>query len=165
MTDNKDKGPTPKADSDPAPAPNPVPTPTPAPSGAEQYISKIIRYIPGPIIASYTAMTGLIAEDPSHIVLLSWAVFGLCLVLSPLYVLFMPDSIQDNKDCSKRFHVLASIIAFGVWGFALGGPFALTFAWYKPLYGSLALIVSTLLMPLLEKVLMLFNFFKFKNEG
>lgn len=148
---------------EPAPGPNkdPNPAPGPAPSTAEQYISKVIKYIPAPIIASYTAMTGLIAEDPSHIVLLSWAVFGLCLVLAPLYVWFIPDSIQDNKDCSKRFCVLASIIAFSVWAFALGGPFA-ALAWYKPLYGSLALIATTLFMPLLEKVMALFDFFKVK---
>lgn len=147
-------------DQDPIP-----PAPPQPPTNSEQYISKVIKYIPAPIVASYTAMTGLIAEDPSHMVLLSWAVYGLCMVLAPLYVLFIPDALQDNKECSKRFHVLASILAFGVWGFALGGPWALTFAWYKPLYGSLALIATTLLMPLLEKILMLFNFFKFKPDA
>lgn len=140
--------------------PAPPPAPVPPSSGTEQYISKIIRYIPGPIIASYTAMLGLIAGDPVHVIYLSWAVFALCLICSPLYVWFIPDSIQDNKDCSKRFHVLASIIAFAIWGFALGGPFQLTFEWYRPLYGSLALISATLLLPLLEKMLMLLGFFK-----
>ncbi len=140
--------------------PVPPPPPAPVPSGTEQYLSKLIRYIPAPIIAAYTAATGMIAEDPVHLLYLSWAVFAVCLVLAPLYVWFVPDSIQDNKDCSKRFHVVASIISFAVWGFALGGPFALTFEWYRPLYGSLALIFSTLIMPLLEKVLMLLGFFK-----
>lgn len=150
------------ADTDPAPTPNPQPAPAPAPPGAEQYISKVIKYIPSPIIAGYTSMYGLIASDQSNAILLAWAVFGLCLVFSPLYVLFIPDSIQDNKECSRRFHVLASIIAFGVWAFALGGPFQLTFSWYTPMYGSLALIATTLFMPLLEKILMMLNFFKVK---
>lgn len=144
--------------------PNPAPPPAPVPpsTGTEQYISKVVKYIPAPILAGYTSMLGLIAGEPLHVIYLSWAVFGLCLILSPLYVWFVPDSIQDNKDCSKRFHALASIIAFAVWGFALGGPFQLTFDWYTSMYGSLALISTTLLMPLLEKMLMLVGFFKLR---
>ena len=135
----------------PAPAPTSIP--------AEQYIAKIIRYIPGSIVAGYTSMLGLVSQSEPYQLCLSWAIFGFCLLLAPLYVMFVPDSIPNNKDCSKRFHVVASFISFAVWGFALGGPFT-SLPWYSPIYGSLALIAATLLMPLLEKLLMLLNFFK-----
>lgn len=140
------------------PIEDPPPAPAPA-NAAEQYIAKIIRYIPGSIVAGYTSMLGLITQAEPIQLYLSWAIFGFCLLLAPLYVMFVPDSIPNNKDCSKRFHVLASFLSFAIWAFALGGPFA-SLSWYSPVYGSLALIAATLLMPLLEKVFMLFKFFK-----
>lgn len=153
-----DTEPAPNSPNPPAPAPTPVPVPTPT---TEQYAAKVVRYIPGALVASYTTMLGLISEDPTHIFHLSWAVFAVCLVLTPLYVIYIPDSIPENKECSKRFHVLASVIAFCAWAFAIGGPFA-QLAFYRPLYGSLVLIMTTLAIPLLEKVLMKWEFFKTK---
>lgn len=38
--------------------------------------------------------------------------------------------------------VLISTIAFVVWVFAIGGPFA-SLDWYKPVYGGIALILVT----------------------
>ena len=148
------------ADAEPNPAPPVPPAPAPVPTN-EQYAAKVVRYIPGALVASYTTMLGLISEDPTHIFYLSWAVFAVCLVMTPLYVIFIPDSIPENKECSKRFHVLASVIAFCAWAFAIGGPFA-QLAFYRPLYGALVLIVTTLAIPLLEKVLMKFEFFRLK---
>lgn len=136
------------------------PAPGPVPTGSDQYLAKVIKYIPAPIVAAYAAATGMIAEDPIHVIYLSWAVFFVCWVMAPMYVWFIPGEAQESKDCSKRFCVLAAIVSFAVWAFALGGPFALTFGWYRPLYGSLALIFATLAMPLLEKIMMMFNFFK-----
>jgi hypothetical protein len=46
---------------------------------------------------------------------------------------------------------MASTLAFVVFIFALGGPFALTFSWYRPLYGTVVLILTTLLLPLFER--------------
>ena len=142
-------------------SPNPAPTPAPDPASnpAEQYIAKIVKYIPGSIVAGYTSMIGLVSQSQPYQLQLSWAIFGFCLLLAPLYVMFVPDSIPNTKDCSKRFHVLASFLSFAVWGFALGAPFA-SLPWYSQVYGSLALIAATLLMPLLERVMMLFSFFK-----
>lgn len=143
--------------------PTPNPAPMPGPSGNDQYLAKVIKYIPAPIVAAYAAATGMIAEDPIHVIYLSWAVFFVCWVLAPMYVWFIPGEAQESQDCSKRFCVLAAILSFATWSFALGGPFALTFGWYRPLYGSLALILATLAMPLLEKIMMMINFFKVKS--
>ena len=134
------------------------PAPAPSSNPAEQYIAKIIRYIPSSIVAGYTSMLGLVSQSEPYQLYLSWAIFGFCLLLAPLYVMFVPDSIPNTKDCSKRFHVVASFLSFAVWEFALGGPFA-SLPMDSPFYGSLALIAASLLIPLLEKLLMLFSFF------
>lgn len=140
----------------------PVP-PVPPVETRDVYVDRIIKFIPAPILAAHLAATGMIAEDPANVIYLSWAVFAVCWILAPLYVVFIPGEAQDNKTCSKRFHVLASIISFPVWAYALGGPFALTFpGQYRPLYGSLLLIFATLILPLLQKIMMLLPFFKHK---
>jgi hypothetical protein len=139
--------------------------PAPPVENRDVYVDRIIKFIPGPILAAYAAASGMISEDPAHIILLSWIVFGVCILLAPLYVVFIPGEAQDNKNCSKRFHVFASIISFAIWAYALGGPFALTFPeHYRPLYGSLLLIFATLILPLMQKILMLVPFFKHKPE-
>lgn len=140
----------------------PQPPAPPAPvESRDVYVDRIIKFIPAPIIAAYAAGTGMIAEDPVHIVFLSWTVFAVCWILAPLYVVFIPGEAQDDKNCSKRFHVLASIISFAIWAYALGGPFALSFPeYYRPLYGSLLLVFATLIMPILQRVMLLVPFFR-----
>jgi hypothetical protein len=39
---------------------------------------------------------------------------------------------------------------FGTLVFALGGPFAASFAWYRPYFGSIVLILTTLIIPVME---------------
>ncbi len=147
-----------KTEADPS-----VPPPVP-PTGTDVYLDRIIKFIPAPIVAAHVAAMGMVTEDPVHIVFLSWTVFAVCWALAPLYVMFIPGEAQDDKNCSKRFHVLASIIAFPIWAYALGGPFALSFPeHYRPLYGSLLLIFATLLMPILQKILLLVPFFRPKQ--
>jgi hypothetical protein len=41
-----------------------------------------------------------------------------------------------------------STIAFVVWVFALGGPFA-TVSWYQPIYGALLLPIFTFFVPMI----------------
>lgn len=142
---------------------NQDPTTPPAPQvpGRDVYIDRIIKFVPAPLLAGYAAAMGMIAEDPVHIQLLSWIVFSVIWAMCPLYVIYIPGEAQDDKDCSKRFHILASIISFPVWAFALGGPFSYIQG-YRPLYGALVLIFASLLLPLLQKMVMKLELFRHK---
>lgn len=117
------------------------------------YFEKLLRYIPGELVAAYLALDGLLREEIlAHSQVLYWIVFGSLLVLTPLYVIFRPthDSLAEH---SMRFHATAGTVAFAVWVFALGGPFAATWPeLYRPVYGSILLIITTLTIPVLEKV-------------
>lgn len=150
---NQDKTGKPMADPSTPPAPQ-VP-------GRDVYFDRIIKFVPAPLLAGYAAATGMIAEDPVHIELLSWIIFGAIWAMCPLYVIYIPGEAQQNEDCSKRFHVLASIICFPVWAFALGGPFS-HIEGYRPLYGALILVFASLLLPLIQKMVMKLGFFKYK---
>ena len=123
------------------------------------YLEKIVKYVPAPIIAAYVAAAGVIQEDPNNPIWLIWAVFLSLQILTPLYIYYIPGE-HNSTEHSIRFHVLAGTLSFFVWVFALGEPWSVTFEWYRPVFGSLVLIITTLLLPILEKMLVRTEFFK-----
>ncbi len=137
-------------------------TPTPPDPRTSSYFEKLIKYIPGELNAAYIAIDGILREemvsDPIA-VWLYWGVFVFLLVLTPLYIKYRPSEEAEKQ--SVRFHCCAATVAFAVWVFALGGPFALTFPdIYRPVYGSLLLILTTLTIPIIEAAAMKLKFFQ-----
>ena len=133
-----------------------VPGPPPPPDTAS-YFEKLLAYIPAEIIGAYVTMDGVLkgtASDTPY--WLYWAVAGACLVLAPLYVIYRPSQTSILK-CTMRFRALTSSVAIAVWIFALGGPFA-TLPWYRSVYGSILLVVTTLTIPVFEKIAERFKF-------
>lgn len=104
------------------------------------------------MVAGYLALDGILKQSMPDITLwIYWAVFGSMLVLTPLYIWFKP-TVNSMLTCSARFRVVTGTVAFAVWVFALGGPFAATFDWYRPVFGSLLLVITTLSIPVFEKI-------------
>jgi hypothetical protein len=137
----------------------------PPPPGGEgpesSYFEKLIRYIPGELVAAWLSIDGILREDLlSSPLWIYWAVFAAVLALTPLYVIYRPTHSDFMTNHSLRFHAVAAAVAFVVWVFALGGPFAVTFVWYRPIYGSLLLILTTLTIPVFEKVASRLSFFR-----
>ncbi len=138
--------------------------PSPAPieprvEGREaSYFEKLIAFIPADLIAAYLAVDGITKESALDAPLwLYWAIFGALLVLTPLYVIYRP-ATESVLTCTRKFRALVGTLAFATWVFALGGPFAVTFDWYRPVYGSLLLVIVTLTIPVLEKIAEQFKF-------
>lgn len=121
------------------------------------YFEALIKYIPGELVAAYLALEGILKETLSQTLFIDpmwlyWGVFVALLVLTPLYVIYRPTH-SDFTNHSVRFHAAAATVAFVVWVFALGGPFAIT--WpdiYRPVFGSLLLVITTLALPVIEKI-------------
>jgi len=132
-----------------------TPPPPPPVQGAEaSYFEKLLAFIPADMVAGYMAVDGVLKQALSDVVIphaIYWAVFLSLLALVPLYICFKPIETTILK-CSLRFRAVTGTIAFAVWVFALGGPFAVTFTWYEPVYGSLLLIVTTLAIPVFERI-------------
>jgi len=129
------------------------------------YFEKIVKHIPAGLNAAYVASLGLLAENAPNPAWLHWSVFLTLWALVPLYVIYLPGQIPD-KSVSKKYCVLAATISFLVWCYAIdGGPIAISFPnLYQPIYGSLLLIITTLILPVLEKILMQVKYFKLKEE-
>jgi hypothetical protein len=66
---------------------------------------------------------------------LGWMIFLVCAVGTWFY-------LRVVLDVNDRTQLIISTISFGVWAFALGGPFK-DLTWYKPIYGSLLLPAFT----------------------
>ena len=110
-------------------------------TSVDGYFDKVIKYIPSDIVGAWVAVTGLIkSADNVPTSLLLWIAFGVGIILTLLWTL--KQTSEPGKKTAKT-QILISTFSFAVWVFALGGPFA-TLEFYRPLYGSLLLIVYSL---------------------
>jgi len=113
----------------------------------DTYTDKLIKFIPADVVAAWTAVSGLIAgatDEPRGTLL--WISFLVGLAVSALWT-WRQTSLPGQPPALTQTAI--STLAFGVWVFALGGPFNFQ-AWYSPLYGSLLLIAFTLIVPLIN---------------
>jgi hypothetical protein len=128
---------------------------TPPPNGMradESYFEKLLRYIPGDIVAGWVTLNGIIVGEANNSPILQWIVFGALLCLSPIYMCYMKTQ-PPGISLSKAFPCFVAAFAFAVWVFALGGPFSAQWpALYQSVYGSVLLILTTLIIPVLEKI-------------
>ncbi|MFA7341537.1 MAG: hypothetical protein WC028_32435 [Candidatus Obscuribacterales bacterium] len=121
--------------------------PPPDSKVTDSYFEKLVKFIPADILAAYLAISGITASNDPPL-WLTWGIFGVLLALTPLYVCLVKTD-PPGIAWSKTFHWVTACLAFSAWVFAMGGPFA-TFVWYKPYLGSVVLILTTLIIPVLE---------------
>ena len=111
---------------------------------ADEYHDRLIKYIPGDVIAVYLTIAGLLNTGGGKVpaATLEWIVF---LILIPGTWFYL----QRVAQVKKWQQIMISVIAFIVWVFSLGGPFT-QFHWYEPLYGAIVLPLYTFLVPIFE---------------
>src|SRR2546422_1572514 len=112
----------------------------------DSYFDKVVKYIPADIVGAWVAVTGLVSsarDIPRQTTL--WAAFGIGLILTGWW------TWKQAGAPGRRPPVTQTIIstgAFAVWVFALGGPFQHVPG--QPVYGSLLLILYTLVVALID---------------
>ena len=119
----------------------------------EDFLGRIVKYVPTEIVGLYLAATRIV---PTNITKsdtgfwryfderreVQWWIFGLTLVLTPVYLRWA--TREDGKG-ALLMQVIVSTIAFVVWAFALGEPFN------RPDFmASLILIFVTFILGLLK---------------
>lgn len=113
----------------------------------DDYVARIAKYIPGEVLAAYVAMLGFangITGSTAAMTVTRWAIFGLCLACTPLYL-----AKQARPAQPFRLHATLSTVAFCFWAYALGGPFE-SMGWYVPAIGSIGLVAFTLVAGLFQ---------------
>ena len=120
-------------------APSPQPSQVP-----DDYLTKVVKYIPAEIVAVFVTLDGVLKADATVPAFLYWLVFIALLTFVPLYTW----KATKEKNLPPAYaQIVISTASFAIWVFALGGPFGFM-DWYKPIYGSIALILFTLAPPL-----------------
>jgi hypothetical protein len=114
----------------------------PAPPPEDKYKDRLLKYIPGEVVTFYLGLTAIVASATNAPWWLSWVIFCVGIVATPLY-------LHRYLDVSDRRQLTVSTLAFIVWVFALGGPFK-DMSWYKPVYGGVLLPVFTFFIALVK---------------
>jgi hypothetical protein len=99
----------------------------------DDYLDRLLKYIPVEIIGVYLALTGVVASindtDPRPWL---WVAFIFGLAITPIY-------LHQEMKVRSPIQIAVSTFAFLAWAFALGGPWRLM-SWYHPFQGTLLLI-------------------------
>lgn len=98
---------------------------------AQDYRTRVLRYIPGDVVGTYTAANGLLLSQESAD-WLYWLLFGLAFVACIAWVIFIPD-------LSLATRIMAPI-AFVFWAMSMPGAFT-TIEAYPLILGPVLLIV------------------------
>lgn len=115
----------------------------------DPYLAKVVKYIPGEVVAAYVTGAGII-RSMSDDALCLWIWSGLLALMSGVWTAVMT---REDGQPVALFQALTAPVATAVWIFALGGPFEVQFGeHYDPGMGSLALIAFTLIVPPAEKI-------------
>ena len=120
------------------------------PNRPDDYLSRLLKYIPTEIIALYITLRPLLSRvDQTGKVdqtaeVIHWCIFIFGIFITPVY-------LWRLQNVNKFSQLLVSTLAFGVWIFAIGGPFE-QLNWYnnnRP-YVALVVPIYTFLIPLFK---------------
>jgi hypothetical protein len=126
-------------------APPPPAAAASQPLVADDYLEQVAKYIPAEIVAGFVAINGIMNSITNVSTVFQWVVFGALLVLTPLYTWRVA---TDPKLGISVPQIIIATFAFLFWVFALGGPFT-TLSWYMSYYGSIVLVLYTLIIPVI----------------
>ena len=114
--------------------------------GFNSYLDRLMKMIPAEVIALYLVGSGIIPKE-QYVGLVMWSV--ICLAGVILLRAYGTADAPANKPTDWT-HTIISAVAFVIWVYSLGGPFAL-FKVYIPWIGSLLVLVYTFFVPIFYK--------------
>ena len=121
----------------------PVSLPVPV---VNDYKDRLVKLIPSEIITAYVTLKGLIlgAGGEGNKQLLFWIVFGILVILNPLYLFYV-------TQVKKAGQIAFSSVAFILWVMVIGGTFNSILGFPAEWLGSILLVIYTLFIPFVYK--------------
>ena len=120
--------------------------PIPPPSQVNDYKDRLVKLIPSEIITAYVTVKALIngAGEQGNRQLLTWIVFGILVVLNPLYLYYVTNVKKAGQSVFSSF-------ACVLWVMVIGGTGTTVLGYSAEYLGSIMLVVYTLLIPFVYK--------------
>lgn len=113
---------------------------------SDDYASRLVKYVPAEIVTLFVTLNSMVATNAAEEPWLQWAVFGILLVITPIYTNHLTKA--TNMPPAYKQIIIATL-SFVFWVFAIGGPFVQMF-WYKSIYGTILLPIYTFVVPMLD---------------
>jgi hypothetical protein len=113
---------------------------------SDDYITKLIKYIPTEIVTLFLFIDGILKSFHSSTAV-GWSLFFLLLAFTPVYMWRMT-VLQAKPPAWDQ--IIVSFFSFALWVYVIGGPFA-DLSWYAPQYGSILVALFTVAVPLFKK--------------
>jgi hypothetical protein len=110
--------------------------------GLKAYLDRLLKLIPAEVLSLYLVGTGVIPQD-KIVASIIWTIF--CFGAVGVVKAF-GTSDRANKIAPDRTHVALSMIAFVIWIYSMGGPFAY-FHLHQAYIGSLLILAFTFAVP------------------
>lgn len=123
------------AGTDPPPAAQPT---------ADDYMSKLLKYVPPQIVGAYLLVQGALISVTAAGGDGRWRALMILLVAGALFTYVFTGQVLHVV---RRRQRAVTTVAYLVWAFALGGVFA-TYGWWSPGWGTVALVTFGLLVQL-----------------
>ena len=111
----------------------------PAPAVEDDYVGRLVKYIPAEIIALYLGVANVIPVTDSSYHLALWIVAGVTTVITPIYMWFATRSKTGQPTLWSQ--IIIATLVFPVWVFAIGGPFTFL-PWYAGKHWIGAIVIS-----------------------
>src|SRR5438552_807871 len=105
------------------------------------YSERLLKLVPAEWISGYIAIKGILDSNNTAGANAYFCVMVIQLLLLPLYLRFA-------LGVKKVTQILLTSISFLVWVFSVGGAQFGSLSWYESYYGSIALILWTLAIPI-----------------
>ena len=116
-------------------------------SDIDNYFDKIVKYIPSEIVGVWITIKTMVEGNnnvPENSIL--WGIFIFCLFLTFAYICLLPVSSKKKPTIKQG---IISVGAFIVWAIAIGGKPFISISWYQPIYGSILMVLYTVVIPLI----------------
>lgn len=111
-----------------------------------EYLSRLLKMIPAEVLGVYTIGAGFIPKTEKMVEAI-WAL--ICLVLVVVVRLYGTADPAAGQG-PQKVPVAVAAVAFVIWVYNLGGPFA-TYGLHVPYIGSLAVLLWSFLIPIFYK--------------
>lgn len=110
----------------------------------DQYLSRLLKLIPGEVAALYTWALAIFAGSPARL----YAAFAVCLAL---LIFIRTMATRRNRGGKVQWiAITVSTISFGIWALVLGNPFQ-TLLGYQARDAAFAMAAWTIFVPWIYK--------------